>query len=71
MEPNALSNLGNMCAHVCVCVCVCAHACAHVYVCMCEGGGRVMLVRYLCVLRVSFWCLELCVFSFNCLLYAP
>ena len=30
-----------------------------------------MLVRYLRVLHVSFWCLELCVFLFNCLLYAP
>ena len=30
-----------------------------------------MLVRYLCVLRVRFWCLELCVFLYNCLLYAP
>ena len=30
-----------------------------------------MLVRHLCVLRVSFWCLELCVFLFDCFLYAP
>ena len=27
-----------------------------------------MLVRYLCVLHVRFWCLALCVFLFNCLL---
>ena len=50
-------------ARVCVCVCLC--------VCVCEGGERVMLVRHLCVLHVSFGCLELCVFSFDCLLYAP
>ena len=30
-----------------------------------------MLVRHLCVQRESFWCLELCVFLFDCLLYAP
>ena len=40
-------------------------------VCVCEGGGRVMLVRHLCVLCESFWCLELCVFLFDRLLYAP
>ena len=30
-----------------------------------------MLVRHLCVLHVSFWCLEPCIFWFDCLLYAP
>ena len=58
--------------HACVCVCsVCV--CMHVHMCVCvgKGGGRVMLVRHLCVLHVSFWCLELCVFLFDCLLYAP
>ena len=59
---HALSNLGNMCVHVHVCVCVC------VCVCVYEVGGREMLVRHLCVLHVSFWCLELCVF--DCLLCA-
>ena len=29
----ALSNLGNMCMHVCMCMCVCARV--YVYVCMC------------------------------------
>ena len=62
---------------VCVCVCVCVSACVHMHVCVCVcvseggGGGRVMFVRHLCVLRVSFWCLELCIVSFDCLLYAP
>ena len=54
---------------MCVCMCLCVCVCVCVYVC--EGGGKVMLVRHLCVLRVSFWCLELCVFLFDCLLYAP
>ena len=53
-----------VCVYVCGCLCVCVSVC--VCVCVCEGGARVMLVRYLCVLRVSFWCLELCVFLFNC-----
>ena len=30
-----------------------------------------MLVRHLCVLHVRFGCLELCIFLFDCLLYAP
>ena len=30
-----------------------------------------MLVRHLCVLFVSFWCLELCIFFFDCLLNKP
>ena len=30
-----------------------------------------MLVRHLCVLRVSLWRQELCVFMFDSLLYAP
>ena len=46
--------MGNICAHV------------HMYVCVCEGGGRVVLVRYLCVLLGSFCCLELCVFLSDC-----
>ena len=66
---------GNVCVCVCararVCVCVRVRACARVCVCVYEGGGRVILVRHLCVLRVSFLCLELCVFLFDCLLYAP
>ena len=52
-------------AHTCVCVCTCT------CVCVCEGGGRVILVRHLCVLHVGFRCLELWVFLFECLLYAP
>ena len=56
---------------VCVCVCVCVSVCLCVCLCLCEGGRRVMLVRYLSVLHVSFWCLELCLFLFNSLLYAP
>ena len=54
-----------------MCACVYVHVCMCSCVYVCEGGGRVMLVRHLCVLRVGFWCLELCVFLFNCLLYAP
>ena len=48
-------------------MCVCARARA----CVCKGWGRVILVRHLCVLRVRFWCLELCIFLFECLMYAP
>ena len=85
---HALNNLGNMfvhvCVSVCVCVCVCAYACVCVCMCMCvclfvcERRGRVMLVRHLLVLRVSFLCLELCVLlvsgtvrPFVWLLYVP
>ena len=59
---------------VCACMCMCVYVCVHVYVCICvcacaymrvcEGGGKVMLD--ICVLHVSFWCLELCVFLFDC-----
>ena len=41
------------------------------FVCVCDGGWRVMVVRHSCVLCVIFWCLELCVFLFDCLLYTP
>ena len=58
--------LGNMCARARMCVCVRVRACARVCVCVYEGGERVILVRHLCVLRVSFWCLKLCVFLFEC-----
>ena len=61
----------SMCVRACMCTCVCVCVPARVCVCVCEGGGRVILVRHLCVLRVSFWCPELCVFLFECLLYAP
>ena len=70
IQSNILTYCRLVHAHVYLCVCVCVRACARMYVCVsaharalacvCEGGGRVMLVRHLCVLRVTFWCLELC-----------
>ena len=56
---NMLRVIWEMHVHVCVCVCVCVCVSA----CVC-GGRRMMLVRHLCVLRASFWCLELCVLLF-------